>query len=50
MKNLKKPTYDLKRILSAQNLNPKEWGIKSENAETWTIANRKTGEEKVVDK
>lgn len=46
MKNLKKLTYDLKRL----GYDPKEWGIKSENADTWTIANRKTGEEKVVDK
>lgn len=50
MKNLKKLTYDLKRIMSEKNINLKEWGIKAENAETWTIANKITGEERVIEK
>ena len=49
MKNLKKITYSIK-IKLPQDFNVKEWGIKSEDAETWTIANRKTGEEKVIEK
>ena len=45
MKNLKKITYAIKRKID---IDPKEWGIKSENASQWVIVNRKTGEEKVV--
>ena len=47
MKNLKKITYDIKRKVD---INPKEWGIKYEDAEKWIIVNRETGEEKEVEK
>lgn len=49
MKNLKKITYSIK-IKLPKNFNVKEWGIKSEDANSWVIVNRKTGEEKVVEK
>ena len=47
MKNLKKITYAIKQKVD---LNPKEWGIKSENGYSWTIVNKKTGEEKTIEK
>ena len=49
MKNLKKLTYDLKRLLSEE-INIKERGIKSEDSEKWIIANKTTGEERIVPK
>lgn len=48
MKNLKKITYAIK--IRIPDITPKDWGIKSENAYSWVIVNRKTGEEKVIDK
>jgi len=48
MKNLKKITYAIK--IRIPDINPKDWGIKSENAYSWVIVNRKTGEEKVIEK
>lgn len=50
MKNIKKPTYDLKRILSARNMKPKDWGIKYEDSTKWIIVNRNTGEEQEIEK
>lgn len=48
MKNLKKLTYSIK--IRIPEINPKEWGIKSEDSTRWVIVNRKTGEEKTVEK
>ena len=50
MKNLKKLTYTVKRILSEQGIDVKEWGIKKETATEYIIVNRITGEEKVIEK
>lgn len=47
MKNLKKITYAIKQRVD---INPKEWGIKSETSNHWVIVNRKTGEERIVEK
>ena len=49
MKNIKKLTYSIK-VKLPQDFPVKEWGIKSETATEWIIVNRKTGEEKTVDK
>lgn len=46
MKNLKKLTYAIK--IRLPELNHKEWGIKSEDASSWVIVNKQTGEEKTV--
>lgn len=50
MKQLKKLNYYNKRIVSAAGLNPKEWGLVSENNESITIMHRETNETKVLRK
>ena len=49
MKNLRKLTYSIK-VKLPENFPMKEWGIRSETADSWTIENRKTGEIKVIGK
>lgn len=49
MKNTKKPTYQLKRLLDAQGLNPNDWRIVKETADKYVIINS-NGETKEVEK
>lgn len=50
MKNLKKPNYTIKRILSEEGIDAKEWGVRRETSTKYIIVNRQTGEEKVIEK
>jgi hypothetical protein len=50
MKQPKRLTYDCKRIVSAQGMNPDEWQIQTEDKDKYIIINKNTKETRVIDK
>lgn len=50
MKQGRKLTYDCKRLVSAQGLNPSDWQIKIEDNDSYTIIHKQTKEIRVIEK
>lgn len=50
MKQGKRLTYDCKRLISAQGMNPNDWQIKQEDNESYTLIHKETKEIKRVEK
>lgn len=49
MKQPKKPSYKIKKVLSRKGLNPDEWMVQTENSNLIVIVNKNTGATQLVE-